>query len=111
MLVLVVLAIGWLLYLGILLGAMVLAGIVWGLSRLMLWLMEQKPRPTRRRPAASSRPNVRPIREPAKPRVNVRTEPKAQSDIWPKWTAARRQDMDLELSLWQQQFDALNSHE
>jgi len=34
----------------------------------------------------------------------------AASEIWPKWTPARRRSVDEELTLWQEQFDALSSH-
>ncbi len=97
---LVFLALGWLAYVGFLLDALVLAGIIWVLCNLVLWLLDLKPRLTRRKPAARKpaatpsprpRPKVSPVRDPA--------EAKVTSEIWPKWTAARRQYMDRELSL------------
>ncbi len=96
-------AIGLLLYIAFLLVAFVLSGIIWGLCSLILWLMELKPRSTRRKPPASSRRNVPPVRD--------RAEAQVASDIWPKWTASHRRYMDHELSLWQEQFDALSSRE
>ena len=109
---LVFLAIGWLAYIGFLLGALVLASIIWVLCNLVLWLLDLKPRLTRRKPAArkpaaSPRPSPR-LRPKVSP-VRARAEAHVASDIWPKWTAARRQYMDRELSLWQEQFDALDS--
>ena len=109
---LVFLALGWLAYVGFLLGALVLASIIWVLCNLVLWIADLKPRLTRRRPA---------VRKPAAPRPSEEPQTQADcgpsrdrqeahaSDIWPKWTPARRQYMDRELSLWQEQFDALNS--
>lgn len=98
---LVFLALGWLAYVGFLLGALVLVGIIWVLCNLVLWIMDLRPRLTRRKPATIAKPNVRPVRE--------RAEAQVTSDIWPKWTAARREYTDRELALWQEQFDALNS--
>lgn len=105
---LVFLALGWLAYVGFLLGALVLVGIIWVLCNLVLWIMDLKPLLARRKlvarkPAASPRP--KPIVAP----VRAWAEAHVASDIWPKWTAARRQYMDRELSLWQEQFDALDS--
>ncbi|WP_066286571.1 hypothetical protein [Arthrobacter sp. B6] len=112
---LVFLALGWLAYVGFLLGALVLAGIIWVLCNLVLWIMDLKPRLTRpmpvvsmpaaRKSSAIPRPKPTPIVAP----VRERAEAKVTSDIWPKWTAARRQYMDRELFLWQEQFDALNA--
>lgn len=112
---LVFLALGWLAYVGFLLGALVLAGIIWVLCNLVLWIMDLKPRLTRQslvaskpaalKPAAVPRPKPTPTVAP----VRDRAEPHVTSDIWPKWTAARRQYMNRELSLWQEQFDALDA--
>jgi len=112
---LVFLALGWLAYVGFLLGALVLAGIIWAVCNVVVWLLELNPRlarrkpvvqkPAARRPAAVPRPKPAPIVAP----VRDRTETHVTSDIWPKWTAARRQYMDRELSLWQEQFDALSA--
>jgi hypothetical protein len=117
---LVLLALGWLAYLGFLLGALVLAGIIWVLCTVVVWILDLKPRlarpspavqkpvvrkPAPRRPAAIPRPKSTPIVAPVRDRAEVHVT----SDIWPKWTPARRQYMDRELSLWQEQFDALNA--
>lgn len=115
-----ILALGWLAYVGFLLGALVLAGIIWVLCTVVVWILDLRPqlarpspavqkpvvrKPVARRPAAIPRPKPTPKVAP------VRDRPAAHvtSDIWPKWTAARRQYMDRELSLWQEQFDALDS--
>lgn len=94
-------AIGLLLLIALVLVAMVLCWTIAGLSRLLLRLMDVKPRLTDRNPAANSRRNVT--------AVQPRALPPATSDIWPKWTESYRQYMDRELFLWQEQFDALNS--
>ncbi|HEY9358393.1 MAG TPA: hypothetical protein VIQ52_18990 [Arthrobacter sp.] len=114
-------AIGLLLWIAFLLVAFVLSGTIWLLCNLIIWLMDLKPRLTGPKPAASSQPNKRRVPAPARnqPRVlvqNIRpasapAEPRVDSGIWPKWTASHRQYMDGELSLWQKQFDALNSRE
>lgn len=107
---LVFLALGWLAYVGFLLGALVLVSIIWVLCNLVLWIMDLKPRLTRRKPAAQKpAPIPRPKPKPKVAPVPDRTEAHVSSDIWPKWTAARRQYMDRELSLWQEQFDALSA--
>jgi hypothetical protein len=118
---LVLLALGWLAYVGFLLGALILVSIIWALCNVVVWLLELKPRldrrrppvqkPAARKPAAVPRPNPipRPKAAPIVAPVRDRTEAQATSDIWPKWTAARRQYMDRELSDWQEQFDALNA--
>lgn len=109
---LVFLALGWLAYVGFLLGALVLASIIWVLCNLVLWIMDLKPRLTRRKPAAPkpvASPRPKPKPKPKVAPVSARTEAPVSSDIWPKWTAARRQYMDRELSLWQEQFDALDA--
>ena len=97
----------WLAYVAFLLGALILVGIIWALCNLVIRVLDLKPRPAPRnkprltgpKPAAKPRPTVPPVRDRAKAEVT--------SDIWPKWTPARRQYMDRELSLWQEQFDAL----
>jgi hypothetical protein len=104
---LVFLALGWLAYVAFLLGALILVSIIWVLGNLVIWVLDLKPRPAPRnkprlsgpKPAANPRPKVPPVRDRAKAEVT--------SDIWPKWTPARRQYMNRELSLWQEQFDAL----
>lgn len=112
---LVFLALGWLAYVGFLLGALILASIIWALCNVVIWLMDLKPRLDRRKPAVQ-KPAVRkpaavpgPKTTPIVARVRDRTEAQVASDIWPKWTAARRQYMDRELSDWQEQFDALDA--
>ncbi|WP_457966127.1 hypothetical protein M1E17_06045 [Arthrobacter sp. D1-29] len=111
---------GWLLYVAFLLGVLVLACIVWCVCKLALWLMDL-PRLTGPTPAVGPRPKVPPVPRKPKaaplpqrakvPQVPRRAAAEVTSDIWPKWTAARRQYMDRELSLWQEQFDALSSRE
>lgn len=105
---LVFLALGWLAYVGFLLAAMVLAGIIWILCNLILWIADLKPRLTRQRPVVR-KPVASPKPQPIVAPVRVQAEAHAASDIWPKWTPARRQYMERELSLWQEQFDALAS--
>lgn len=110
---LVFLALGWLAYVGFLLAALVLAGIIWVLCNLMLWIADLTTQLTRRKPAvrkpAAPKPAAIPRPKPIAAPVRDRPEAHVASDIWPKWTPARRQYMDRELSLWQEQFDALNS--
>jgi len=114
---LVFLALGWLAYVGFLLGALVLVGTIWVLCSVVTWLMDLKPRLARQNPVAPkpvarkspATPSPRPRPTPVAAPVRDRPEAHAASDIWPKWTAARRQYMDRELSLWQEQFDALNA--
>lgn len=105
---LVFLALGWLAYVGFLLAALVLVGIIWVLGNLVLWIADLKPRLTRRRPAVR-KPVANPRPKPIVASVRDRPEAHAATDIWPKWTPARRQYMERELSLWQEQFDALAS--
>lgn len=110
---LVFLALGWLAYAGFLLGALVLAGIIWLLCNVVVWILDLKPRPARPSPAVQKhvvrKPVASPRPTPKVAPVRARAEGTVSSDIWPKWTAARRQYMDRELSLWQEQFDALDS--
>ena len=113
-------AFGFLLYIALLLAVLVLAGIVWALSHLGLWILGLRPRPSQKK-VASVRPAPPQVRRrvpaPAPPRavpqVQARApraaEVPAPSDIWPKWTPAHRRYVDQELALWQEQFDALNS--
>jgi hypothetical protein len=119
---LVFLAMGWLLYVAFLLGVLVLACIVWCVCKLVLWLTDPKLWLAGPPPAVGSRPKAAPVPRKPKavplpqrakvPQVPHRAKvPPVSSDIWPKWTPARRQYMDRELSLWQEQFDALNSRE
>jgi hypothetical protein len=114
---LVFLALGWLAYVGFLLGALVLAGIIWVVCNVVVWLLELNPRLARGKPVVQKpavrkpvpRPSPSPRPTPKVAPVRDRTEAHVASDIWPKWTAARRQYMDRELSDWQEQFDALSS--
>ena len=113
-------AIGFLLYIALLLAVLVLAGIAWALSSLGLWVLGLKPRPSQKKVATVRRapPQVRrsvpdQALPSATPQVQARAprvaEAPASSDIWPKWTPAHRRYADQELALWQEQFDALNS--
>ncbi|ALV40615.1 hypothetical protein AU252_05045 [Pseudarthrobacter sulfonivorans] len=115
--VVVISAFGLLLWIAFLLVALVLAGTFWLLSNLILWLMDLKPRLA----GPKSQPNARPTTAAGPkrnaPRVSNRPAAKikpasaahAAADIWPKWTASHRQSVDLELTLWQEKFDALDS--
>jgi len=105
---LVFLALGWLAYVGFLFAALVLAGIIWVLCNLLLWIADLKPRLTRRKQIAR-KPAATPMRKPIAAPVRDRSDAQVVSDIWPKWTPARRQYTERELSLWQEQFDALDS--
>jgi hypothetical protein len=94
--------IGLLLWIAFLFAVMVLAGIVWAVCNSALWLMELKVRLSRpKAPVVSKRQNV--------PRVPHPIEAAREPEIWPKWNAAHRQSVDRELSVWQEQFDALTS--
>ena len=107
-------AIGLVLWIAFLIVAFVLSATIWGLSNVMLWLLGLKPRLTGPHAAASPRRNEPPVRVPVRngPRIPVQAgPPQVEPEIWPKWTASRRQYMDQELALWQQQFDALAHHE
>ena len=113
-------AIGFLLYIAVLLAVLVLASIVWALASLGLWILGLKPRPRQKKVASvrQSPPQVRRrVPVPAPPRTAPQVQSKAPraadvphtSDIWPKSTPAHRRYVDQELALWQEQFDALNS--
>lgn len=113
--VLVIPALGILFFLALSLVALVLLGIVWGMGGLIIGLTHLTALVTRRR----SRPKA-PRKTPVSPRVSPKrkippardkSETKARdaSDIWPKWTPSHRQYMAREQSLWQEQFDALDS--
>jgi len=56
-------------------------------------------------------PGVSPKRKIPPARDKSETKARDASDIWPKWTPSHRQYMDREQSVWQEQFDALNSRE
>lgn len=113
-------AIGLLLWIAVLFAAMVLCGIIWTASKLILWVMDLKPLPARpgTRPKMPARPTVTSgrivPRAPSPPRVlPVQDRSPAQeqpaSEIWPKWSPSHRLYKARELSLWQEQFDALDS--
>ncbi|MEO8283956.1 MAG: hypothetical protein ABI568_11215 [Pseudarthrobacter sp.] len=105
-------AIGLVLWIAFLIVAFVLSGTIWVLRNLILALLGLKPRLTGPQSAASPRRNQPPVPVPGrnKPRVPFQAgSPQLEPDIWPKWTASRREYMDRELALWQQQFDALAS--
>jgi hypothetical protein len=107
-------AIGLVLWIVFLLVAFVLSGTIWVLGNLILWMLGLKPRRTRPNAAVSPRRTQPPVPVPARNRPRVPAQagpPQVEPDIWPKWTASRRQYMDGELALWQQQFDALAHHE
>ncbi|GAC1502558.1 MAG: hypothetical protein NVS2B15_25150 [Pseudarthrobacter sp.] len=107
-------AIGLVLWIVFLIVAFVLCATIWGLSNVVLWLLGLKPRLLGPQAAASPRRVPPPVSVPARngPRVPVRAgPPQVEPEIWPKWTASRKQYVDRELALWQQQFDALAHHE
>lgn len=114
--------IGLLLWIAFLFVAMVLFGIIWTVSKIVLWLMDLKPLlsgPINRlnapsRPPVRQRPNMPQVPAPriiAQAPGRPTAETQAASDIWPKWTASYRQYVNQEKSLWQEQFDALNFRE
>lgn len=116
--VVIIPAIGLLLWISFLLAVMVLCGIVWAVSTVALWLMDPKPRLNKRK----GRPNAPPPKPAVGPAPAVGTtrsapgvpkrpaaEAQVASEIWPKWNVSHRRDVDREKSLWQEQFDALNS--
>ncbi|TLM86049.1 hypothetical protein [Pseudarthrobacter sp. NamE5] len=113
-------AIGILLWIAFLIAVLVLSGIIWAAGNLILWVLDLKPLPNQRSgrqkppvaPAVGPRRNVPPA--PAArsvPRVPAPVAPPTQAgpDIWPKWTPSHRLYKARELSLWQEQFDALDS--
>ncbi|MDR6415535.1 hypothetical protein [Pseudarthrobacter sulfonivorans] len=121
MLVFIAVAIGLLLWIAFLLAVMVLSGAAWTLSRLGLWMVELLAGPDQQKVASvrGTPPQVqRRVAHPTPPRsappVRDREPHPAQapasSEIWPKWTPAHRRYVDEELTLWQEQFDALISH-
>ena len=131
MLLVIALAFGLALWVAFLLAMLVLSGIVWAVCNLCLgiaYLVELPGRKKRkaagttgapakvqrRAPALAPARAAQPARErPQPPSQNRRQRPAqalAASEIWPKWTPARRRSVDEELTLWQEQFDALSSH-
>jgi len=124
MFVFVIGAFGFLLYIGFLLAVLVLAGIVWSLSHLGLGVTalieragQKKAITPKRNPPQVQRTVPRTAPPRAAPPVQAKTQPAPSpapqqtpaSDIWPKWTPSRRNYVDNELALWQEQFDALAS--
>jgi hypothetical protein len=112
--------IGLLLWAAFLFAATVLFGIIWAVSKTALWLIDLKVLPAQwqrplnppSKPPVRQRPNVPqalPARSAARVANVTAAEVNAASDIWPKWTASYRRYVDQEKSLWQEQFDALNS--
>lgn len=113
-------AIGLLLWIGVLLGALVLVGILWaafglvvGLANLAHLVIRGKSRPSvQRKTAAGPNRNVHLAPPPPQAtRAPCPAEPdrKSASEIWPKWNASHRRYVAGEKSHWQEQFDALNS--
>lgn len=108
-------AVGLLLWIGVLLVAMILSGIVWAVCGLMLLLtgLTRGITGTKSRPgtlpeaAVGARTSCPHVLERSAAAVHYEAE--ADSDIWPKWNASHRRYMARELSLWQEQFNALNS--
>ncbi|MDQ0757282.1 hypothetical protein QFZ61_003269 [Arthrobacter sp. B3I4] len=109
-------AIGILLLIAFLFAAFVFCGILWTLFRLALSLAGIPPRLAggKSPPAAAlgapwSGPQVRRPVPSIRPSAPPPTGVTAESTMWPKWNAAHRSYTDREKSLWQEQFDALNS--
>ncbi|PNI09410.1 hypothetical protein CXX84_03855 [Arthrobacter sp. AFG7.2] len=115
-------AIGLLLWIDVLLGALVLAGILWaafglivGLANFAHLLIGGKSRPSVERKTATGPKRIVP-RAPPPPQVTrapglAESGSKVASEIWPKWNTSHRRYVEGEKSHWQEQFDALNSRE
>ena len=115
-------AIGLLLWIGVLLGALVLVGILWaafglvvGLVNLAHLLIRGNTRPSVQRKTAAG-PKRIVSRTPPPPQVTRAPGPaesgnKVASEIWPKWNTSHRRYVEGEKSHWQEQFDALNYRE
>ncbi|MFB9652724.1 hypothetical protein ACIQH9_09935 [Pseudarthrobacter oxydans] len=112
-------AIGLLLWIGVLLGALVLVGILWaafglvvGLANLAHLLIGGKSRPSvQGKTAAGPKRNVHRAPPPRQaPRVAGPAESgsRAAAEIWPKWNSSHRLYVEGEKSHWQEQFDALD---
>ncbi|WP_248762095.1 hypothetical protein [Pseudarthrobacter sp. SSS035] len=121
-------AIGLLLWIAFLFAVLVVSGILWVFCQLVLGILTlierprqkkvtgtrrtpprlQRPAPAPARPRAAS-PAALPVRHTAPRPARAPAPAPASSDIWPKWTPAYRRYVDQELTLWQEQFDALNS--
>jgi hypothetical protein len=80
-------AMGILLWVGVLLAATVLFGIIWLFCKTMRWLIDLTNLLIPPQPAAREIP----------------------PDVMPKWNASHRRYADRDLADWQEQFDALNS--
>ncbi|MCD5341420.1 SoxR reducing system RseC family protein [Arthrobacter sp. AK04] len=115
-------AIGLLLWIGVLLGSLVLVGILWaafglvvGLGNLAHLIIRGNTRTrVQRKTAAGPKLNV--PRAPTPPQATRAPGPaesgnKVASEIWPKWNTAHRRYVEGEKSHWQEQFDALNYRE
>ena len=106
-------AVGLLLWIGVLLVAMILSGIVWAVYGVMLVLTGLTRGITGTKPRPGAPPKAAVGSRMSCPRVPERSaaavHSEAEADIWPKWNASHRRYMARELSLWQEQFDALNS--
>jgi hypothetical protein len=133
MLVVLIPAIGILLWIAVLVAALVLVGIIWVVLGLLAGLEVLTHRITGRKNAGRSKRNIPRVppqrnapRGPSGPKPPLKTagtsprntppareqaaaETRVASDIWPKWTPSRRRDVDQELAHWQEQFDALNA--
>jgi hypothetical protein len=115
-------AIGLLLWIGVLLAALVLVGILWaafglvvGLANLAHLLIRGNTRPSVQRKTAPG-PSRIAHRAPPPPQATRAPGPaesgnKVASEIWPKWNSSHRRYVEGEKSHWQEQFDALNSRE
>ena len=112
-------AIGLLLWIGVLLGAVVLVGIVWaafglvvGLANFAHLIIRGNTRPrVQRKTAAGPNRNVHRAPPPRQaPRVAGPGESggRAAAEIWPKWNSSHRLYVEGEKSHWQEQFDALD---
>jgi hypothetical protein len=115
-------AIGLLLWIGVLLGALVLVGILWaafglvvGLANFAHLLIRGNTRPSVQRKTAAG-PNRIVSRAPPPPQATrapglAESGTKTASEIWPKWNTSHRRYVEGEKSHWQEQFDALNYRE
>jgi len=125
--------IGILFWIAALVVVSVLLGVIWSVLGLLVGLEEVMHRLTGRKTAANSKRSVPrgqstrnsargpsgpspPPKTAASSRRNTPPAPEQaaagttiKSDIWPRWTPSRRRDVDRELALWQERFDALNS--
>ena len=115
-------AIGLLLWIGVLLGAVILVGLLWaafgvvvGLVNLAHLLIRGNTRPSVQRKTAAGPSRIVPraspppqaTRSPGPAESGTRTA----SEIWPKWNTAHKRYVEGEKSHWQEQFDGLNYRE